>query len=119
MEMLPEMPIAALLTEAKTAHSAYEANVLGGVFDEAWPVWYAAYLLDHGLDDHLPGAVSLNVADLAAMLARLAADYERGRKVSPWQDFYARGIVAGFRGSSGGKESAPPGSPDVQTLQIL
>ena len=42
------------------------------------------------------------------MLARLAADYERGDKVSPWPDVYARGIVAGFPGSSGGEESAAP-----------
>jgi hypothetical protein len=116
MEMTPETAITALLTETKTAHGAYETDVLGGVFDEAWPTWYAVYLLDHGLGDHLAGAVSLDVANLAAMLTRLAADYERGDKVSPWPDVYARGIVAGFRGSSGGEESAPPGSPEVQTL---
>ncbi len=110
MEMTPEKAIAALLTET---------NVLSGVFDEAWPTWYAAYLLDHGLAAHLPGAESLDVANLAAMLARLAADYERGDKASPWPNVNAREIVAGFRGSAGGEESAPAGSPEVQTLQTL
>jgi hypothetical protein len=113
METTPEQAVAALLREAQTAHAAYETDVLGGVFDEDWPAWYAAYLLDHGLDDRLPGGESLDVATLTAMLARLAADYERGEQASPWPDVYARGIVAAFRGSSGGEESAPPASLDV------
>jgi hypothetical protein len=110
MESTLEQAVASLLREAETAHVAYETNVLGGVFDEDWPAWYAAYLLDHGLGDHLPGDESLDVASLTAMLARLAAAYEQGEQASPWPDVYARGIVAGFRGSSGGEESAPPGS---------
>jgi hypothetical protein len=113
METTPEQAVAALLRETATAHGAYETNVLGGVFDEDWPAWYAAYLLDHGLSDHLPGGASLDVANLTAMLARLAADYKQGEQSSPWPDVYARGIVAGFRGSSGGEESAPPGSLHV------
>ena len=97
METTAEKAVAALLRETEAAHGAYETNVLGGVFDEEWPAWYATYLLDHGLGDHLPGAKSLDVANLAAMLARLAADYEQGDKTSPWPDVYAQGIVAGFR----------------------
>jgi hypothetical protein len=116
MERTREKAIAALLTETETAHGAYETNDLGGVFDQEWPARYAAYLLDHGLRDLLRGAESLDVVNLAAMLARLAADYERGDKAGPWPDVYARGIVAGFPGSSVGEESAPPGSPEVQTL---
>ncbi len=106
-----EQAVAALLRETETAHGAYETRVLGGVFDEEWAPWYAAYLLDHGLGDLLPAAESLDVDDLTAMLARLAADYERGDQTSPWPDVYARGIVAAFRGGSGGEESAPPGLP--------
>jgi hypothetical protein len=97
MEMTPEKAVSALLRETEAAHGAYETNVLGGVFDEAWPAWYAAYLLDHGLRDHLPGGESLDVANLAAILAQLAVDYEQGDKASPWPDVYARGIVAEFR----------------------
>jgi hypothetical protein len=113
METAPEHAVAALLREAESAHVAYETNVLGGVFDEDWPAWYAAYLLDHGLGDRLPGGESSDVATLTAMLARLAADYEQAEQTSPWPDAYARGIVAGFPGSSGGEESAPPASLDV------
>jgi hypothetical protein len=97
MEKTQEKAVAALLGEAETAHGAYETNVLAGVYDEAWPAWYADYLLEHGLSDHLPGAESLNLANLTAMLTRLAADYERGGQTSPWPDVYAQGIVAGFR----------------------
>ena len=96
METTSETAVAALLREAETAHGAYETNTLGGVFDEDWPAWYAAYLLDHGLVDHLPGAPSLDVDTLAATLARLATDYERGEQTSPWPDVYAQGIVAGL-----------------------
>jgi hypothetical protein len=96
METTAEKAVAALLREAETAHGAYETDVLGGAFDEEWPAWYAAYLLDHGLSDHLPGGESLDVANLTAMLARLAADYEQGEQASPWPDVYARGIVAEF-----------------------
>ena len=113
METASEQAVASLLREAETAHVAYETNVLGGVFDEDWPAWYAAYLLDHGLGDHLPGGESLDVASLTAMLARLAAAYEQGEQASPWPDVYARGIVAGLRGSSGGEESAQSGSVEV------
>jgi hypothetical protein len=113
METTQEQAVAALLREAETAHGVYEATVLGGVFDEDWPAWYAAYLLDHGLGDRLPGGESLDVATLTAMLARLAADYQRGEQASSWPDIYARGIVAAIRGSSGGEESAPPATLDV------
>ena len=97
METTQEKAVAALLREAETAHGAYETNDLAGVYDEAWPAWYAAYLLEHGLSDHLPGAERLDVATLAATLTRLAADYERGEQTSPWLDVYARGIVTEFR----------------------
>ena len=95
MEMAPEKAVAALLRETETAHGACETSVLGGVFDADWSAWYATYLLDDGLRDHLRGAESLDVANLTAVLVRLAADYERGEQRSPWTDVYAQGIVAG------------------------
>jgi len=97
METRAEKAVAALLRETEAAHGAYETNVLGGVYDEAWPAWYAAHLLEHGLGDHLPGAERLDVGNLTAVLTRLAADYEQGEQTSPWPVVYARGIVAEFR----------------------
>jgi hypothetical protein len=97
METTEETAVAALLRETQTAHAGYETSFLAGEYDEAWPAWYAAYLLDHGLRDLVPGAESLDVDNLTAMLARLAADYERGEQTSPWPDVYAQGIAAEFR----------------------
>jgi hypothetical protein len=97
METTPETAVAVLLRETETAHGAYETSVLGGVFDEKWPAWYAAYLLGHGLSDYFPGAQGLEASTLAAMLAQLAADYRREDLTSPWPDVYAQGIVAGIR----------------------
>ncbi|MBW3634300.1 MAG: hypothetical protein KY456_14860 [Chloroflexi bacterium] len=94
METTQESAIAALLRETEAAHGAYETDVLGGVFDEDWAAWYAKYLLDHGLRDHLPRGRSLDVETLTAMLARFAADYEGEETTGPWPDVYARGIIA-------------------------
>ena len=33
-----------LLRQAAAAHGAYEADELGGVYDERWPEWYAAHM---------------------------------------------------------------------------
>ena len=95
METTAEQAIAALLRETETAHGAYETTVLGGAFDEEWPAWYAAYLLDHGLAEHLPNSNIVDVGNLAALLARLAVDYERGDQTTPWTDVYAKRIVTG------------------------
>ena len=35
-----------LLTQAAAAHGVYEAEQLGGVYDEQWPEWYAAHMTD-------------------------------------------------------------------------
>lgn len=33
------------LKKAAAAHGVHEAEVLGGVFDEQWPEWYAEHML--------------------------------------------------------------------------
>lgn len=33
-----------VLVKAATAHGVHEAEELGGVYDEAWPAWYAAHI---------------------------------------------------------------------------
>jgi hypothetical protein len=35
-----------LLRRAAAAHGAYEADELGGAYDEGWPEWYAAHMAD-------------------------------------------------------------------------
>ena len=97
METTSELAIATLLREAEAAHGAYETDVLDGVFDEDWAAWYAAYLLDHGLENHLRRAESFDVQALTATLTRLDAEYQQEETTGPWPDVYARGIVAEFR----------------------
>lgn len=35
-----------LLVGAAAAHGVYEENELGGVYDEAWPEWYATHMTE-------------------------------------------------------------------------
>jgi hypothetical protein len=41
--------IEALLERAAAAHHIYERDELNGVYDEAWPAWYGAWIAEHGL----------------------------------------------------------------------
>jgi hypothetical protein len=84
----------ALLSETETAHGAYEAADLGGVYDQDWPAWYAAYAVDHGIGAVLGRDVTAN--DLAATLAQAYAEFEQtDPKVEPWEAYVARRIAAG------------------------
>jgi hypothetical protein len=49
--------VIALLREAGAAHGVYETTELGGVYDQQWAAWYAAYLLKHGLGELLGQAL--------------------------------------------------------------
>ena len=91
-----ESAVAALLREAEAAHGEYETTVLDGVRDEEWAEWYAAYLLDHGLEDLLPDAGDMEMNDLATLLERYDADYRREQPAWPWPEAYAQQLVAAF-----------------------
>jgi hypothetical protein len=45
-----ELPAAGLVTfvdpETGAAHGVYEEGELNGVYDQNWPAWYAAYLVE-------------------------------------------------------------------------
>jgi hypothetical protein len=90
-----ERAIARLLRETERAHAVYEREVLGGVRDEAWPAWYAAYLLDLGLGRHTPQGDSLAADPLAAALTRLDDAYRREQPAHEWPEYYARGLSEG------------------------
>ncbi len=65
--------IAALLAEAQEAHHVFETTGLHGVFDAAWPRWYAAYAIDHGIGPLLGRAVTTD--SLARFLADSNVDF--------------------------------------------
>ena len=88
-----ETAIARLMAEAGAAHGEFEATVLGGVHDEGWPGWYAAYLLEHGLADLLPAAGEIGVDRLGAALAHLDADHRREAPDREWPAYYAEHLA--------------------------
>ncbi len=87
--------IEALLLEAEAAHGAFETNVLAGKRDEDWPAWYAAFLLDHGLIEHLPRSEPIDPAELAATLVRLNDLYQSQAPQESWPAFFAARLAAG------------------------
>ena len=94
-----ETDVAALLEEAATAHSVYEAESLSGS-DDQWPAWYAAYLLEHGLRDRLPRTVTGDPDSLAARLSELDTAFQRDEPSGDWCRFYAQRLVASEREGS-------------------
>ena len=89
-----ETSIVQLLADAGAAHGDYEATVLGGVYDENWSGWYAAYLLEHGLPALLPHAANLGADGLGAVLKQLDADYRREQPQGEWPAYYAARLGA-------------------------
>ncbi len=82
--------IDALLVRAEEAHGTYEAEQLNGVYDEAWPRWYAEYVGEHGLSDLLGREAA--APRVAAFLEESFADFERlsPGQVEPWHTYIAR-----------------------------
>lgn len=78
-----------LLNEAQRAHGSYEATELKGVFDEAWPQWYGAYAVDHGLSDILGREVTADSA--GDHLGRAYAEYESAdpKPDATWAEYIA------------------------------
>jgi hypothetical protein len=96
-----EKDVAALLEEAESAHGVYEAESLGG-YDEQWPEWYAAYLLDHGLRELLPKVMERDPEGLAARLDALNTAFRQEQPGVDWPIYYAQRLAAAER------DSAPP-----------
>jgi hypothetical protein len=83
--------VAALLSQAGSAHGVYEENELNGVYDQNGPDWYAAYLVEHGLDELL--GASLSVERLSGLLKQYDQDYKRERPGVGWTQFYAEHLI--------------------------
>lgn len=83
-----------LLVEAEKAHGVYEAEQLNGVYDEAWPRWYAEYVVQHGLPDLL--GHEANAPLIAAFLKEAFADFERlhPKPAEPWSSYIAGRMAA-------------------------
>jgi hypothetical protein len=86
--------IATLLRQAEEAHAAYEADVLNGVYDKAWPRWYATYAVEHGLGEIIGHDV--DVGALATFLTDSYAEFAAAdpKPAEPWADHTAGRIAA-------------------------
>jgi hypothetical protein len=85
--------IGALLIEAEQAHGAYEATELGGVYDEEWPRWYAAYAVEHGIGEMVGHDVHTD--RLAAFLAAAFDEFKaiEPEPAEPWSAYLARRVA--------------------------
>ena len=90
--------VEALLGRTQAAHGAYEATELNGVYDEAWPRWYAEYAVEHGLGDVLGRPIDAD--ELAAFFTSAWDEAKRAdpEPTEPWRTSTARAIVAKLRG---------------------
>ena len=76
-----------ILRQASTAHGDYETNILNGVYDDNWPVWYAAYVV---------GALGIEVirpAKLTRLLALAHKAHQQEDSKADWPTFYADYII--------------------------
>lgn len=86
--------IEALLVETGDAHEVYENAELGGVYDQAWPAWYARYAIEHGLPAILGRTIDADT--LADYLVRTwdEATASGEKPAEPWATWMARRIAA-------------------------
>jgi hypothetical protein len=85
--------IRALLEETKIAHGVFETTELDGVYDAAWPMWYATYAMDHGIGDLIGHPVS--TSSLAELLETAFKDFEESdpARAESWAVYLARRIA--------------------------
>ena len=91
---MTQADITRLLLQAQDAHHEYEENELDGEYDEEWPAWYAAYVIEHGLSAHLSQPVSVD--RLTEFLIDCNARYEESSAQESWHEFAAAAMLAEF-----------------------
>ena len=93
MTTQPADAVEQLLAATEAAHGVYEADQLGGVYDQEWPRWYAAYAVEHGFGDLVGHDVT--AADLADLLTRAWGELSAldPRPDEPWTSWIARWLL--------------------------
>ena len=83
-----------LLVQAGEAHGRFEQTELQGVYDQAWPRWYATYAVEHGIGALVGHLVTID--RLAEFLANSNAEFEQiePKSAEPWAAYTARRIAA-------------------------
>lgn len=67
-----------LLVQTEAAHGEYETTELNGVYDEAWPTWYAEYAIDHGI-----GALLARPVTFGELAQFLGASWDEAQRADP------------------------------------
>lgn len=93
--------IVRLFGEAKSEHIVYERDLLNGVWDEAWPAWYAAYLVEHGILRVVELDAQNPKEDLARLLAEADRLHQQEAPQEEWPGFYARYLLGARSGAPG------------------
>jgi hypothetical protein len=65
--------------------------------DADWASWYSNWLINLSELPHLLGTTPVR-SELVYMLVRLEMEYGQQRPAEPWEDFYARALLAYFTG---------------------
>lgn len=91
----PIAQIAALLSQAGSAHHQFEQTILKGVYDQEWPAWYADYVIRHSLQELLP--VPVTTEQLSRFLAENYELYKQENSKLGWADYTAQQINEHFK----------------------
>jgi hypothetical protein len=87
-------PIVQLLQRASAAHGEYETTVLNGVYDQEWPIWYAQWAVEQGLNN-LVGS-SMTAQEWSNVLFDLNEQHKLTDKSQSWAEFTAHHMVHMF-----------------------
>lgn len=91
MSEIKQCAIVNLLDKTLAAHSLHEERDLNGVYDQEWPTWYAAYLVEHGISDLLGQAITAE--QLAQLLKQYDEEYRAQPRAEGWPDYYAAQLL--------------------------
>lgn len=83
--------LAHLLTEASAAHNEYEQRELAGVYDQGWPGWYAAYLVEHRIGGLLNEDITAET--LSTLLTHYDNGYRAQERQESWPEYYAAQLL--------------------------
>jgi hypothetical protein len=86
-------PVEQLLAATEAAHGAYEATELAGVYDQAWPRWYATYAVDHGIGTLVGREVMAEELERSLLRAWDAFQAAQPRPTESWAAWTARRLV--------------------------
>lgn len=86
--------IETLLKGAAEAHHQFEQDALDGRRDEDWARWYAAHLIEHGIDKLIQPVPGLN--QLADLLIAITEKHQAQSADTDWNRFAAEEISAHY-----------------------